>query len=69
MFEEGEICHDYVDYVSDESPDDIQTLDGCEITRIFGANLADTKVRNNIISLENSMNALLKQVGYYSGKK
>lgn len=63
MIEEGDTCHDYVAYVSDdetstETPDvETQgTLAGCEITGMFGATLADIYARKNISALVSKVN-------------
>ena len=54
MFEVGTRCHDYVPYGSSTDNPEVtgSNLEGCEITKMFGASLADTYARKNIARIQ-----------------
>lgn len=54
MLETGDTCHEYVAYssASSSNPEETGDLSGCEISKIFNANLIDEMARKSIEEIE-----------------
>lgn len=56
MLETGDTCHEYVPYAS--NPDETGDLSGCEISKLFNANLIDKNARKMIEEIEAQIGAV-----------